>query len=83
MLAMLQDPDPVAMAMTMAISNRINRGVIPFPTADMRCSYCFTFHLEDDRPLKCSRCKKVLYCDRECQRYVLLALLDSRSVTCL
>ena len=64
---------PAQTAMVMAISNRISRGVIPFPTADLRCSYCLTcsHDPEKDPRLKCSRCKKVLYCDKECQRYVM------------
>ena len=58
--------NPMFTGLVMSVSNRINRGAIPFPLQDLRCSYCLKCH--DEPPQRCSRCKNVSYCNRDCQK---------------
>lgn len=57
-----------AVVIIMAISNRVARGAIPYPMEDLRCSYCHLCHDEEEEIIKCTGCRKVFYCDSECQR---------------
>lgn len=59
-------PDPALLAAVMSVGGRIERGAIPFPLEDLRCSYCLCCHRT--APMRCSRCKKVFYCNQDCQK---------------
>ena len=61
--------DVMAFSMITPVSNRIARGAIPYPLEDLRCSYCLNCNQDENSPpLRCSQCKKVFYCDRDCQK---------------
>ena len=73
---MMNDPNvmmcfaasPMLLASVWSVSNRIERGVIPFPLCDQRCSYCLKCSRPDTPFQKCAKCKMVFYFGKECQK---------------
>lgn len=55
---------PAHTAALFSVTGRLERGVIPFPLCDQRCSYCMKCGVS----LRCARCSKVFYCDKRCQK---------------